>query len=509
MTGPSAATRLSIAETELLERVDTWIAAHRDELVGDIIDWVSIPSVSDASLSAPGAPFGPGVARVLARAVERAEELGFSTESHDGYAVSLLGSNGSGEASGSNNADTHEIGLVSHLDVVPAGENWAFEPFESFERDGFVVGRGTSDDKGPAVGDLYLLRLFRDLAIPLRRRLRVIYGGSEETGMDDLKYYAQHAPIPEVSIVTDAGFPVNFAQKGGLNLRLSIPTGDDLATLHGGVAHNAVPASAQVTLAGRTESQVDRALAALPEEVRSRLDVESFDGGVILRSHGIAGHAASPEGTLNAILVLIRALAESVLLTREDQDAAETIATLLKTPYGDGAGTAREDAISGRLTQNGGIVGPHEGGLELHIDIRYPVTVPHEELVDALRRAVAPIGGTVLDYRNAQPFHVDRDSSTVKVLQGAFDDVFGIETEPYAMGGGTHSRVLPNAITFGPGFDHVRDALAGAPELARPAFVDPAHGGAHGPDEFVAVDRLVSALRVYVIAITRLDAALA
>ena len=80
---------LSPHESALLNRVDAWLEEHRDEYIADIIDWVRIPSVSDASIADPGKPFGPAVHDVLERAVARAEELGFRTERHDGYAVSV------------------------------------------------------------------------------------------------------------------------------------------------------------------------------------------------------------------------------------------------------------------------------------------------------------------------------------------------------------------------------------------------------------------------------------
>lgn len=222
------------SDQEFLAAVDSWLDAHRSEFLADLLDWVSIPSVSDENHAAPGAPFGPNVARMLDRVRERATELGFESSSHEGYAISILGDparslNEDGASTGSTSRarDTQhtgnptttspqpEIGLVSHLDVVPAGDGWTLDPYAPFERDGFVVGRGSSDNKGPAVGDLYLLRLFRDLDIPLRHRLRVIYGGSEESGMADLSYYAEHGPVPGFSLVTDGPFPVNFAQRVG------------------------------------------------------------------------------------------------------------------------------------------------------------------------------------------------------------------------------------------------------------------------------------------------------
>lgn len=486
---------LSDEERERIKRVDAWFDVHRDEFVADLIDWVGFPSVSDETDAAPGAPFGPNVARLFDRVVRRAEELGFKTETHEGYAISIL----SGEGK-------QEIGLASHLDVVPAGENWTFEPYQPFARDGFVVGRGASDNKGPALLDLYLLRAFRDLGVELKHDIRVIYGGAEETGMADLKYYAEHARVPRLTIVTDGGFPVNFAQKGGLNLVLHIPTGPVLARLSAGVAENAVPATATVVLKGIPASKVVQSLENVPAELRAVLSVSEDDGDVLVRARGQSGHSAFPEKTQNAIPLLVNGLIQASLVGGADLAAAQTVFRILQDPWGNGAGTAREDEATGKLTQNGGLAVPVEGGIDLHVDIRYPISADPDDLAATLLRAIAPLGGTIRVTRDAKPVHIDRSSPLVRLLQDTFDTVAGTKTEPFAMGGGTHARVLPRSITFGPGFGRRPDiSFNGEPVSVRPNFIPEGHGSPHGPDEFVAIDNLKRALRVYAVALPRLD----
>ncbi|MET3927110.1 Sapep family Mn(2+)-dependent dipeptidase [Devosia sp. 2618] len=489
---------LSPSETDLLVRVDAWLAQHRDEYIADILDWVAIPSVSDASLAQPGAPFGPEVDRALTRAVERAQELGFKTETHDGYAVSILWGEGA-----------EDIGLASHLDVVPAGDNWEFPPYEPFERDGYILGRGASDNKGPAVGDLYLLRMFRDLGLNFAHRLRVIYGGAEETGMADLEYYAKHAPVPKLSIVTDGPFPVNYAQKGNLNATLLLPAGPVLSKLSAGIARNAVPSDATIALPNHTHAELVARIAELPEALGAVISAQEIDGAVTLSAKGHAGHSAFPEGTSNAIPLLAQALIEAKLVEGQDLQAAKALAQILATPYGDGAGTAREDAASGKLTQNGGIVRPHADGITLLLDIRYPISVTHTELVDALNHAAQPFGGSVIEIEHAAPVYIAKDDPLVVLLQDTFDTVTGSTTEPFAMGGGTHARVLPNAITFGPGFGRVPGVTTPGEKPRRPPFIREGHGSPHGPDEVVSIDNLFASLRIYVIALVRLDALLA
>ncbi|ADO43063.1 M20 family peptidase PepV [Ketogulonicigenium vulgare Y25] len=478
--------------------MDAWFAAHRDEFIADLIDWVTYPSVSDDTQAAPGAPFGPDVAAVFERVLARAAELGFQTETHDGYAISVLGDPPSG---------AEEIGLASHLDVVPAGENWTIAPYEAFYRDGFVLGRGASDNKGPALVDLYLLRAFRDLGINLQHRLRVIYGGAEEVGMADLEHYAAHYPVPRLSIISDGGFPVNFAQKGNLIATIDFAAGPQLRGLKAGVAVNAVPATAGLVLAGLDPVTVLAATDRLPADLRSRLSVTAATGGTHLLVRGQSGHAAFPENTLNAITLLARALADSGLLDDPaDQAAAVFLAQVLDTPWGDGTGTAIADDETGRLTQNGGIIAPYGDGLRLHIDIRYPVAADHETLLSALTRAASGVGGQVQTVRHAFPVYIERESPLVSLLQSTFNTFAEVDSVPFSMGGGTHARVLPNSITFGPGFGRDRvPVVNGVRTDSRPDFIPPENGFPHGPDEFVSIDNLWRGFRIYAITLIRLD----
>ncbi|MFQ9900811.1 MAG: M20/M25/M40 family metallo-hydrolase [Ruthenibacterium sp.] len=61
-------------------------------------------------------------------------------------------------------AKAKQIATITHLDVVPAGNGWTSDPFEMIVKDGCVIGRGTLDDKGPAVLTLYIAKFFKSAA---------------------------------------------------------------------------------------------------------------------------------------------------------------------------------------------------------------------------------------------------------------------------------------------------------------------------------------------------------
>lgn len=479
---------LNEEEKQLLSQVTQWVEAHEDEFVEDLKTWVKVPSISRADLGKPGAPFGPDCDKILNLVFERAKALGFRTEEHEGYAGSIL--------LGDHQKD---IGLVSHLDVVPEGDSWIYPPFEAIQKGDFIIGRGSSDNKGPAVVDLYLLRLFRDLAIPLQHNIRVIYGLAEETNMADIAWYAKNGPVPEISIITDGKFPVNHAQKGHINLTLRVPVGERLHYFSSGIANNSVPERAKILLTNIDSAQIQSRIAKLQGIAKDRISIDVGDQGIWLESKGIAGHAAFPEGTLSGARVLLSALLEADLLEGQDKTIATFFEHALSSPYGEHIGIGFEDAISGKLTFNAGVwrAQPEDHTLHITFDIRYPVAEKGEDIIQILKKELSQYDITIISERNASPFHFELNDPRVQALQQTFHDITSSDAPPYSMGGGTHSKVLPRAITFGPGFPKTKENT--------PDFLPKGHGFPHGADETVHIPTLLSVFPIYTIALIRLD----
>ena len=147
-------------------KIDARVMELKDELIRDIQKWVSIPSVSAGSDG--DKPYGSVVAQMLDTALETARDYGFETRNIDYYAGDI--SMGSGEQT---------LGMLAHLDVVPAGEGWTHDPFGGEIAEGKIFGRGTIDDKGPALCALYAMRAVRDAGVPLKDGVRLILGCDE------------------------------------------------------------------------------------------------------------------------------------------------------------------------------------------------------------------------------------------------------------------------------------------------------------------------------------------
>ena len=298
---------------------------------------------------------------------------------------------------------------------------------------------------------------------------------------------------------------MNYAQKGGLNLAMNLPTGSVLAGFSAGVAENAVPATAAITLPLDAAS-VEHALAALSPTLRDDLSISGKDKNSVVTARGQSGHAAFPENTRNPIPILLSALINAHLLKGEDLKAAQVILRLLSDPWGVSAGIASEDKSTGKLTVNGGLIRPVGEGIELSLDIRYPIVAQPETIKRVLEDAAAEIGGTLRVTRHARPMHLDKEGPLVTLLQKSFDEIAETKTEPYSMGGGTHAHIVPRSVTYGPGFARIPGlTFRGVSVDRRPDFIPLGHGFPHGPDEYVEIDNLKRGIGIYAATIPYLD----
>ena len=85
----------------------------------------------------------------------------------------------------------------------------------------------------------------------------------------------------------------------------------------------------------------------------------------------------------------------------------------------------------------------------------------------------------------------------IDTTQNVIDIGYPVVVRPaYTMGGGTYSRCLKNAITFGLGMRSFS---------ARPENLPAGHGGAHAPDEFQSITALFESTLVFLSSVLKLD----
>lgn len=167
------------------------VELQKEPFLQSLAESIRIRSVQEPP--ADGAPYGPNVRKCLDHALAVSKGLGFRTTDLDHQ----MGWCEFGEGD-------EMIAVLGHLDVVPEGEGWTFDPFGGEIRDGKIFGRGSMDDKGPTMAALYAMAALRDSGLPLKRRIRILFGTNEETGSNDMKYYKSHGgELPVMGFTPD------------------------------------------------------------------------------------------------------------------------------------------------------------------------------------------------------------------------------------------------------------------------------------------------------------------
>jgi len=347
------------------------------------------------------------------------------------------------------------------------------------------------------VGGLFAMRMLREFGVPMRHGVRLICGTSEETGMQDMQALRRMGHrFPDTSLVPDAGFPVNYAQKGMVDGAITAPCQGNLLVFDSGSVRNVIPDEAVCVIAAEIEA-VRAALSAISAEDAALINVTEAEGGVRIAAKGKSGHAAFPAGGDNAIARLTRVLTAADLLNGTAKSAVAALAALTADSYGESEGVAFSDEPSGQLTLVYGVAHLKGGVLTVSVDSRYPVTMDGKQLEADLRAAWAKLGFAVKEFDLSEPFYIPVDDPRVETLMSLYKDVTGRDDPPYAMGGGTYSRAVPGAISFGPGMPGTKHDYS--------AFLPEGHGGAHGRDEVLPIDKMLNCSKIYVAALAELD----
>lgn len=450
-------------------KLNAIIESMHDEMIDTLQKWIRVPSVK--SEAAPGAPFGKEVRSMLDMALADCEQMGFKTQNFDGYIAHADLGEGS---------DEDALAILAHLDVVPEGDGWKYPPYGAVIENGRMYGRGTSDDKGPAVAALYAMKAVKDAGIPLRRKVRLILGCDEESGWEDIAHYNKVATMPRMGFSPDASYPIINIEKGICRLELhGVLSNEGLQVIafNNGERPNVIPGRASALVAG------DAATVAQAEAAAKKLDipaeVQLTDKGVSITVTGISGHAAYPETARNAN-------GEMLLLLRElgVQGDLRLLADKIGLDYkGEGLEVSVSDGISGYLTCNLGIIRAGEGGVYATLDIRYPVMTNPDMIIKNVSASLPGMRVEAMEVK--EPHHVPAGSELVQNLLDAYHEVTGYERKCLYTGGGTYARSLQEGVAFGASFPQDEDL-------------------AHQANEYADIEGLYKNIKIFALAIVKL-----
>lgn len=402
-----------------------FIDATMKQQISDLQELIRIPSVSRGEPK-PGKPLGEQVHRALEFALNLARRLGF-TKVWDLDGFCGIVEYGEGEEC---------LGVMAHLDVVPAGDGWDVPPFSAVIKDGRMYGRGTVDNKGPAVAALYALAAVKDSKITLSRRVRIILGCDEERGWACMDKYKQFEEEPTLAFTPDAEYPVVHSEMGILQTTYHIPLQTGLRCEIGS-APNVIPGFAEVKF------EKPLYMRDLPDGLKG----EVFANRLTVTGKG--GHASMPELAHNALQGAISILSSQPLLNADERKLMETLHELLGFDlHGESLGIDVTDE-SGRTSYAPTMLKIDEQGVTFTADCRYPFSLQYPELLARLDSAFGSKGFARIHQKNSECHFISPDSELVTALMDVFNHNSGLKLAPMSIGGGTYARAFKNAVAFG------------------------------------------------------------
>lgn len=413
----------------------------KDEFLISLKTLISYPSVLNEGEN--GTPFGQAIQDVLEKTLEICRDIGFTTyldpKGYYGYAEIGQGA--------------ELLAILCHLDVVPSGDeaDWQTPPFEATIKDGWIFGRGVQDDKDPSLAALYAVKSLLDQGIQLKKRLRFIFGTDEETLWRCMARYNTIEEQASMGFAPDSSFPLTYAEKGLLQVKLHGPGSDQLELEVGG-AFNVVPDKANYQ--GPLYEQVCNGLK------EAGYDYQTTEQTVTVL--GVPKHAKDASQGINAVIRLA-----TILAPLQEHPALSFLATQAGQD-----GTGRQifgditDEPSGHLSFNvAGLMINHERS-EIRIDIRTPVLADKEELVELLTRCAQNYQLRYEEFDYLAPLYVAKDSKLVSTLMQIYQEKTGDNSPAISSGGATFARTMPNCVAFGALFPGAKQTEHQANECA-------------------------------------------
>ena len=443
------------------------IEKYFDKAVQDMQDLIKINSQLDRSTVDEKNPFGKGAAECLNKFINIAEKDGFTVKNIDNYAGYAEYGNG------------NLIGILAHLDVVPAGNEslWQHSPFAAKIYDNKLYGRGAIDDKGPLIAAYTAVKILKATGIKLNKRFRIIAGCDEETSMRCIKRYKETEEIPVFSFSPDANFPAVYAEKGQMQITMKrdFPLqGFEPVKLLGltcGERVNIVPDTAYAYFAGDL-AKIKRQLEDLQ-----------------VKATGKSAHAMNPEKGINAMYKLLHYLAHPSL----DYGSWELMLWIRQIAYllndesnGKSFNIDCYDDISGSLTINLGILRYKTEDLILKFDIRYPVTMNSSKIESKINNLAEKMMMLTQISKHIPPLYIDKNNQYLQELLKAYQEVTNDKSEPVAIGGRTYCTMMPNSLSFGANFKDDEEL-------------------AHQNNEYIDLDKFKTLIKIYIKSLINLN----
>ncbi len=449
----SLATTISTQATDVAQyATDT----YQQQMVQSLATLVQFNTVAKEGISPENNPTHIAFKKALA---SQAKSLGFDFKDHGALVVIGLGDHKS------------RLGIITHGDIQPVNPvKWAKSPFELdlTSEPGKLIGRGTEDDKGPIVSVMYAMKAIKDKKIKLNRRIELYVYMAEESDWTPLKSYIKDHSLPELNITLDAEYPVVTAEKGYGTISMTFPKlapNDKVATnkaylssFTGGFFGSQIPEDAQVVIENASKAFETRFKKLALQHQGMSYQYLWQQQQLTITALGKSAHSSKPEDGVNAITHLANLLS----VKHWPNTASGALVNFINDNLGTGlygkkfGDIAYQDDFMGKMTVSPTVLKQLETGIELNINIRRPKGKTKELLENEIKQTLDDwqhLNKVTLQGLNnyiGEPF-IQSNAPHIDTLLSVFSHFTGIKNpKPISIGGGTNSRLFPNAVSFGP-----------------------------------------------------------
>ena len=471
------------------QTADYAVKTYQKSMVTSLAELIKYNTLAIEGISANDNPAHIAFKKELKK---QAKDLGFDYKD-DGYVVVI----GLGE-------NEERFGIITHGDVQPANaEKWKMSPFklDTTSEPGKLIGRGTEDDKGPISTALYAMKAIKDKNIKLDKRIELYVYMAEESDWGPLQEYIKTHTLPQTNITIDAEYPVVTAEKGYGTIKIAFNkrpySGFDsyLSEFSGGFFGSQIPEDAKAVIENADIALLQQLMDKARNYKGVSFDLELKDNKLTITALGKSAHSSTPQDGVNAIPFLADLLSQ----TRWPTNGAGTLVNFINDNIGLGlegkkfGNIAYSDDFMGPMTVSPTVIKQLKNNIELNINIRRPRGKSAQQLTEEINNTIATwkltnmADITELEHYIGDPF-VQNDAPHIETLLSVFSHFTGIkDAKPISIGGGTNSRLFPNAVSFGPSMPNTEYT-------------------GHSENEFITMKQFVLNLKMYTAVLVEMTA---
>lgn len=468
----------------MITSVFEYIENNKEKLIEEFQSLLRIPS--EQSEAKGNLPFGENVDAAYEYMLSKAKSDGFKVFDADRYGGHIDYAGKGSEV----------MGIVGHLDVVPAGSDWDYDPYGAEIHDGYIYARGTTDNKGPMAACYFAMKALKECGFEPEKTIRMILGLDEENDWVGMNYYLDHADAPDFGFTPDADFPAIHGEKGILIFDVAgkfskAPNeGLRLRSVKGGNAANMVPDSARAVVLSDNKDDYE-SIKGFAAQFRSergyKINTKQIGKSFEITVQGVSAHGAKPEDGLNAISILMEFLGLFNFINDDMNGFIDFYNSCIGFELdGSSFGIGLSDEPSGKLVLNAGVIDMTDKGVTLTINVRYPVTAKAEEVYEGIAPSLEKYNLGVIKGKSELPIYLPLDHPLIETLMSVYrKHSRDTESKPLIIGGGTYARAFDNVVAFGAMMPGEEDLM-------------------HQKNERISIDKMVMITKLYAEAIYEL-----